>query len=65
MELKLLSAEHCRKPGTFHAETVRVTAPTLTLDKEEKSVISPITLNFAVRWGKLGILTHPNFPEVF
>ena len=43
----------------------RATGPVLTSDKEEKHVILPITLNFAVRRGKLKIYTLQNPSEVF
>ena len=40
------------------------TSPVLTSGIEEKKLISPSLLIFAVTWGKLGIYTLYNTPEV-
>ena len=42
----------------------RATAPVQTSGKKEKNIISPSTLNFAVRGGKHGIYTLHNPPEI-
>ena len=48
----------------FRSWMQRATGPVLTSVKEEKDVICPSTLNFAMRKGKLRIYIVQNLPDI-